>query len=363
MRLGILGGGQLGLMLAEAASLVGVSCTLLDPSGDAPAGRAGELLEGAYDDPGMLATLARTCDVATYEFENVPVAAARRLAELIPTYPPPVALEVAQDRLSEKSMFERLGIATPGFAPVDGIDDLRGAVEALGLPVVLKTRRGGYDGKGQAVLHTDADLDAAWESLGGVPLLAEEHVAFERELSILAVAGADGTAVYPIVENTHVEGILRRSVAPAPDLSELATAQAERAVRGILRELDYRGVIALELFQVGNDVLANEMAPRVHNSGHWTIEGATTSQFENHVRAVVGLPLGSTDMSGTAGMVNCVGSMPDPSAIDAVADAHLHDYGKAPRPGRKLGHVTVTAADRPTLDARLHRLDEAIEPT
>lgn len=358
MRLGIVGGGQLGLMLAEAAAPLGVSCTLLDPSGDAPAGRAGALLQGAYDDPEMLDTLADVCDVATYEFENVPVSAARRLGESVPTFPPPVALEVAQDRLAEKSMFEQLGIATPGFAPVDGPDDLGDAVETLGLPLVLKTRRGGYDGKGQAVLRAEAEIASVWDAMGRVPLLAEQHVAFDRELSILAVAGAHDVGIYPIVENTHAEGILRRSIAPAPGLDATTAAEAEGAVRGILDALDYRGVIALELFQVEDGVLANEMAPRVHNSGHWTIEGAVTSQFENHVRAVLGRDLGTTDALGVTAMVNCIGDMPDPSEVHAVEGAHLHDYGKTPRPGRKLGHVTITAPDRPTLDTRLRQLDE-----
>lgn len=361
MRLGIVGGGQLGLMLAEAAHDLGIACTLLDPSPDAPARRAGDLLVGDYDDPALLDTLANSCDVATYEFENVPVQSARRLARQVPTYPPPPALEVAQDRLAEKTMFTRLGIDSPRFATVDSEEDLRTAAADLGYPFVVKTRRGGYDGKGQEVVRRATDLPGAWQSLGSQPLLAEEHIAFDRELSILAVRGADTTLHYPLVENSHAGGILRLSVAPAPDTTPELSQSAVDAATRILDELSYRGVLAVELFQISDRLLANEMAPRVHNSGHWTIEGAATSQFENHVRAVLGLDLGSTDVSGAAGMVNCLGEIPDVDALATVPTAALHDYGKAPRPLRKVGHVTMTAPDRAELDKQLRQLRDALD--
>ncbi|MEZ5169211.1 MAG: 5-(carboxyamino)imidazole ribonucleotide synthase [Acidimicrobiia bacterium] len=356
MRLGIVGGGQLGLMLAESAHGLGIACTLLDPAPDAPARRAGHLLVGDYDDPVLLDMLADVCDVCTYEFENVPVQSARRLARQVPTYPPPPALEVAQDRLAEKTMFTDLGIDTARYRTVDSEEDLSDAAADLGYPLVLKTRRGGYDGKGQESIRDAAGLPAAWEALGAHPLLAEEHVAFDRELSILAVRGVDDSAFYPLVENTHADGILRLSVAPAPDATLGLTTTAIDAATRILDELGYRGVLAVELFQIGDRLLANEMAPRVHNSGHWTIEGAATSQFENHVRAVVGLELGPTDVPGAAAMVNCLGAVPEADVVATVPGARLHDYGKAPRPLRKVGHVTVTAPDAARLEPLVRRL-------
>ncbi len=357
MRLGIVGGGQLGLMLGEAARALDVGCSFLDPSPDAPARAVGELLVGAYDDEGRLDELAADVDVATYEFENVPGSAARHLATRVPLRPPAAALDVAQDRLREKELFTRLGIASPAFAVVDGRADLAPALDAVGLPAVLKRRSGGYDGKGQAVVRTPEDVDVAWESVTGARVLAETLVPFDRELSVLAVRSIDGaTRTWPLVENAHEGGILRRSIAPAPDVSDATSRAARELVGAILDELDYVGVVAVELFDVGGELLANELAPRVHNSGHWTIEGAATSQFENHVRAVLGWPLGPTEITGTAAMVNCLGAVPDVATVDAVAGAHLHDYGKQPRPLRKLGHVTITAADRATLDDRLAQL-------
>ena len=344
MMVGILGGGQLGRMLALAGHPLGLACRFLDPAPEAPAGAAGELVTAGYEDPAALDRFAAGLAVATYEFENVPTAVARRLADRIPVHPPPAALDVAQDRLAEKRCFAGLGIPVPPFAPVDTRAELDAALGQLGYPAVLKTRRLGYDGKGQRVLRAPGDVESAWRALGGVPLILEGFVAFRRELSVLAVRGRDGaTACYPLVENHHRDGILRVSVAPAPDLPPALQREAEAHAGRLLDALGYVGVLALELFEAGDGLLANELAPRVHNSGHWTIEGAETSQFEQHLRAILGWPLGSTTPRGQSVMVNLIGAVPDPAAVLAVPGAHLHLYGKAPRPGRKLGHVTLRA--------------------
>lgn len=342
MTLGILGGGQLGRMLALAGHPLDIRCIVVDPAADPPAAAVAEHIRAAYDDPIALDRLAATSELVTYEFENVPVDAARRLVEHVTVLPPPAALAAAQDRLIEKSMFQRLGIPTAPFAPVDGEDDLRAGIREIGLPAVLKTRRLGYDGKGQAVLRRSSDVTGAWEGLGRVPLLLERVVPFEQELSILAVRGRDGATVcYPLVENHHRDGILRLSYAPAPAATAAIQARAESYASRVLDELAYVGVLAMELFQLGDELLANEIAPRVHNSGHWTIEAAQTSQFENHLRAVVGLPLGEAAARGHTAMVNLIGTVPAVDAVLGVPGAHLHLYGKEPRPGRKLGHVTV----------------------
>jgi 5-(carboxyamino)imidazole ribonucleotide synthase len=358
----VLGGGQLGRMLALAGIPLDVQFRFLDPVAGAPASAVGDLVVGPLGDEAALTEVARDATVVTYEWEGVPADAARFLARDRPVRPGARSLEVAQDRLTEKETFRRLGIATPAFAPVDTRVDLDTAVEVVGgFPAVLKTRRGGYDGKGQAVLHTAADVDRAWNELGGVPLLLESLVPFERELSVLAVRGGDGElACWPLVENTHAGGILRVSRAPAPALHDALQARGEELAARLLTDLDHVGVLAVELFEVDGELLANEFAPRVHNSGHWTIEGAETSQFENHLRAVLGWPLGSTAARGPSAMVNCIGVMPSRDAVLAVAGAHLHDYGKAPRPGRKLGHVTVVAADDAQLETSLAAVQQLI---
>jgi 5-(carboxyamino)imidazole ribonucleotide synthase len=341
VRVGFLGGGQLARMMALAGIPLGIRSSFLDPASDACAGVAGDLIVDAYDAPAGLDRLAASADVVTFEFESVPAASAERLASRVAVHPPPRALDVAQDRLSEKWLFAQLGIETTGFVAIDSQGDL----DAAARPGVLKTRRLGYDGKGQRVLAGAGDSEGAFDDLGGVPLLLEDLVDFDRELSAIAVRSRDGEVrCYPLVENHHAEGILRVTHAPAPGLTPELQALGERYVTAVLEELEYVGVLALELFQVGAQLLANEMAPRVHNSGHWTIEGAETSQFENHVRAVCGLPLGGIAARGTSTMVNLVGGVPDAAAMLAIDGAHLHQYGKAPRPGRKVGHVTVTGA-------------------
>jgi len=360
VNIGILGGGQLGRMLALAGYPLGHGFVFLDAAPEALTG-LGDHLVAPVDDPRALADLAARVDVVTYEFENVPVAAARTLAARVPVFPPPEALEVSQDRLVEKTLFARLGIPTAPFAAVDSPAALARAVAEVGLPALLKTRRLGYDGKGQVVLETQDQVASAWTALGGTPCIVEGFVRFTRELSVLAVRGRDGAATcYPLAENRHEGGILRRSLAPAPALAPAVGAQAEQFARALLEHLGYVGVLALELFEVDGRLLANEMAPRVHNSGHWTIEGAETSQFENHVRAVTGMPLGSTAPLGCAAMLNLIGCWPEPSTILAVPGAHLHLYGKAPRPGRKTGHVTLRCDDPAILRERVAAVERLI---
>jgi 5-(carboxyamino)imidazole ribonucleotide synthase len=352
-------------MLALAGIPLDVQFRFLDPVEGAPASAVGDLVVGALGDEAVLSEVTHGATVVTYEWEGVPADAARFLiARGLPVRPGARSLEVAQDRLTEKETFHQLHIATPASSAVNTRADLDAAVEAVGgLPAVLKTRRGGYDGKGQARLHSIDDLDAAWSELGGgeVGLILESLVPFDRELSVLAVRGLDGeVACWPLVENHHERGILRVSRAPAPDVSPTTQAEGEALATRLLDDLDHVGVLAVELFDVGGELLANEIAPRVHNSGHWTIEGAVTSQFENHVRAVLGWPLGSTAARGPSAMVNCIGVMPSRDAVLAIPGAHLHDYGKAPRPGRKLGHVTVVAADDVELSTRLDAVTAAV---
>jgi len=350
-KIGVLGAGQLGRMLALAGYPLGLEFRFLDPAPDSPSRHLGEFVNARYDDEAALARFVDGVDLVTFEFENVPAHVLAFLEDHVPTAPGREALATGQDRLAEKTLFRELGIETPPFATVDSRADLEEAVARIGLPAVLKTRRLGYDGKGQFVLRSAADLDEAWKALGGVPLILEGFVAFDRELSIIAVRGRNGeTAFYPLTENHHEGGILRLSLAPAPRLDPALQATAEEYARRVLDRLGYVGVLAIELFQRGGDLLANELAPRVHNSGHWTIEGAETSQFENHLRAICGLPLGQTTPRGYSAMLNLIGTTPNPAKVLAVPNAHLHLYGKAPRPGRKLGHVTVRADNEDELE-------------
>jgi 5-(carboxyamino)imidazole ribonucleotide synthase len=364
MTIGVLGGGQLGRMIALAGYTLGQRFVFLDPGAESSAGHVGNLRVGAYDDEERLSELARKSDVVTYEFENVPVGSARFLNELVPVFPPPNALEVSQDRIDEKQFFTRLGIPTPPFAAVSSRAELDEAVARIGLPVYLKTRRFGYDGKGQMVLRTPADVARAWEALGAASLIVEGLVPFERELSILAVRGKDGdTRFYPLVENEHRASILRLSVPKSEAWTPALQARAEEHAARVLAELKYVGVLAIELFLTKDgQLVANEMAPRVHNSGHWTIEGAETSQFENHVRAILGLPLGSTRMIGHPAMINCIGKLPPKEAVLSVEGAHLHAYGKDAAANRKVGHVTIRAESRDELHAKIAKLRPIVDP-
>lgn len=357
MTIGILGGGQLGYMLALAGYPLDFHFRFLDPSPQAPVGRIATRVTAEYTDFEALEKFAHGLALVTYEFENVPVEAARFLQKLVPVYPPPEALETAQDRRSEKKLFQKLSIPTTEFAAVDSAHDLENAVRKIGLPSVLKTCRLGYDGKGQWVLRTGEDVERARAEIPAAPLMLEKFVNFSRELSILAVRARSGeTAFYPLVENHHRGGILRLSLAPAPLLAEALQREAENAARRVLEALGYVGVLAIELFECDGRLLANEMAPRVHNSGHWSIEGAVTSQFENHLRAVTGLPLGDARTLGHSAMLNLIGELPEPAEILAIPDAHLHVYGKALRQGRKVGHVTLRADSAEQLTQRLRQL-------
>jgi 5-(carboxyamino)imidazole ribonucleotide synthase len=352
--IGLLGGGQLGRMLALAGYPLGLQFRVFEPTPAAPTGQLAPQIVADYADHQALKTFAAGVDVITYEFENVPVAAAHLLNQHVPVLPPPRALEVAQDRLFEKQFFQRLGIGTPVFVAIDSRADLDAAVRQLGTPTVLKTRRMGYDGKGQIVIEQLSQVEHAWQQLGDQSLILEGFVAFRRELSLLAVRAVDGSVrCYPLVENQHSGGILRRSRVPAPNLLVGQQAQAEQFASALLTALDYVGVLAIELFELpSGELLANEIAPRVHNSGHWSIEGAVCSQFENHLRAITGLPLGATALRGVSIMHNLIGEHPDLAALGGVADAHIHLYGKAPRPGRKIGHITLNCASEAELEAR-----------
>lgn len=357
----MLGGGQLGRMLALSGYQLGVQFRFFDPSSGAPVGQIGELVAAGYDDREALTRFLDGVDVVTYEFESIPLAAVRSVAERVQVFPPLVALETAQDRLLEKQLFRELGIPVPDFSPVETLEQLREAASRIGFPVVLKTRRLGYDGKGQIVIRDAASLAGAWERLRGSPLILETYVAFQHEVSIIGARDQRGRKVfYPPVENVHRDGILRTTVVPASHVSDEMRELAIEYCRRIMDRFEYVGVLALELFYVDGTLLANEMAPRVHNSGHWTIEGAETSQFENHLRAVLSLPLGSTATRGRAAMINIIGQIPSREKVLAVAGAHLHLYGKAPTERRKVGHVTLVADSAAVIERGMAVLSQVL---
>ncbi len=364
---GILGGGQLARMLALSGAPLGLRFRVLDTVADACAGQFAPLIVGDYRDKLALAEFASQVDVATFDFENVPAESAQWLSDRVPVFPNPRALSIAQDRLVEKTLFLELGIPVPDFADVADRAALDAAIARIGTPCILKTRRLGYDGKGQFRIKSAGDVDAAWDALGTqaetVGLILEAFVPFERELSVVAVRGRDGAfRTWPLTENWHVDGVLSVSLAPARIDDALAQTALAHA-RALAEALDYVGVFALELFCRDGVLLANELAPRVHNSGHWTIEGSETSQFENHLRAVLGLPLGDTRMVGHACMLNWIGAMPDANAVLREACGHWHDYGKEPRAGRKVGHATLRADTAHELAATLARVGEALGRT
>jgi len=361
---GILGGGQLARMMALSGAPLGLRFLVMDTVSDACAGQFAPLIVGDWRDEAALSEFASRVDVATFDFENVPAESAHWLTEHVSVFPNPRALAVAQDRLAEKTLFRELGIPVPDFADITSREALDAAIAQLGTPCILKTRRLGYDGKGQFRIKTPADAYAAWAALGAqaqtVGLILESFVAFERELSVVAVRGRDGEfCTWPLTENWHVDGVLSASLAPA----HADTAMAETAfahAKKLAEALDYVGVFALELFCRDGELLANELAPRVHNSGHWTIEGSETSQFQNHLRAVLGLPLGDTRMVGLACMLNWIGAMPDANAVLREAGGHWHDYGKESRAGRKVGHATLRADSANDLAATLQRVGASL---
>jgi 5-(carboxyamino)imidazole ribonucleotide synthase len=321
-----IGGGQLGRMLGLAGLPLGLRFRFLDPAADACAGDVGELVVAGYGDAAGLDRLAAGADVVTYEFENVPVEAASRVGAV----PRVAALEHGQDRLREKELFRSLGIETARF----------GGLDETGVPALVKSRRLGYDGKGQRRVEAIEPLSDGE--------LAEALVAFDRELSIIGVRGRDGeTRFWPVAENVHRDGILRVTRAPATDAPQ---DEAEAICTALLDALDYVGVLAVELFDVGGRLLANEFAPRVHNTGHWTIDGAVTSQFENHLRAILGLPLGATEARSPCVMFNLIGSAPPLEELVGLPGARVHLYGKEPRAGRKVGHLTLVDPDDETIE-------------
>ncbi|HEX3848844.1 MAG TPA: 5-(carboxyamino)imidazole ribonucleotide synthase [Steroidobacteraceae bacterium] len=339
-RIGIVGAGQLGRMMALAAYPLGLRCLFLDRSAASPGGQVAPIIEGELEDPALLAKLAAQSEVITFDWENISGRALQPLESSTLIRPPRAALEVSQDRLAEKALFRRLRIPVAPHAAVDSEADLREAIRTVGLPGILKTRRLGYDGKGQHLVRSAADVAAAWAAIGGSPLIYEGFQRFSREVSVIGARAADGGIVfYPLAANTHGGGILHYSIAPY--VNAALERMARTYLKRVMRELEYIGVLTIEFFVVDGRLVANEMAPRVHNSGHWTIEGCVTSQFENHLRAISGLPLGSTRALGHTAMINFLGTMPDRERLLGVEGLAYHDYGKEARPGRKLGHCTI----------------------
>jgi 5-(carboxyamino)imidazole ribonucleotide synthase len=363
MTVGIVGAGQLGRMLALAGYPLGLDFLFLDRSHDTPAGQVAPTLVGNLNDQILLRELAERTEVISFDWENISVEALRAaMRGTRARFAPPLrALAVGQDRLAEKRLFRRLHIPTTRFAAVNSRTALDRAVRLIGLPGLLKTRRMGYDGKGQLVLRRAADLDGAWQQLGTVPLLYEEFIPFDTEVSAIGARGRKGElALYPLSRNYHVDGILRLTLAPwsHPRLERAA----RRYLRAVLEAFGYVGVLTIEFFVHGQRLIANEIAPRVHNSGHWTIEGAATSQFENHLRAILGLPLGATHALGAAAMINLIGEVPTRERLLAEPGLHLHDYGKEPRSGRKVGHCTIVEASATRCAARARRVVRRLYP-
>lgn len=351
LRIGVLGAGQLALMLARASAKVGVEVVCAGSPGDC-ADQAARVCVVDLENAAEVAAFARQVDLVTIESENIDAS----VLEGLTLYPNARAVGTAQDRLVEKRFFAECGIGTAPFAPVGSLEEFEAAMDATGLPAILKTRRMGYDGKGQVRLKTRDEAGAAWEEIGGVPCILEGMVAFEAEVSLIAARGRSGEIVfYPLVRNHHREGILRTSIAPYIDAT--LQAEAERYMTTLLERMEYVGVLAVEFFVVNGGLLANEMAPRVHNSGHWTIEGAATSQFENHLRAIAGMELGSTASEPTV-MLNCIGTMPPLEKTREFAHMVRHDYGKEPRPGRKVGHLTFPVEDTAAVEEWQRRLQD-----
>ncbi|MAD91582.1 MAG: 5-(carboxyamino)imidazole ribonucleotide synthase [Gammaproteobacteria bacterium] len=357
MRIGIIGAGQLGQMLGFAAKKLGIECQYLDPSINPPASNVGKVIQSSFDDPAALLSLSDKCDVITYEFENVPCEALEKIEKITPVYPPLNALKHSQDRLDEKKLFDILKIPLPKYHAIETPKDMEEALNSLGMPMIIKTRRFGYDGKGQFFIKNKNDLDLAWNELGGQPLIAEQFLKFDYEVSCIGTRNLNRDInIYPLSQNIHLDGILRTSKSPLKD-SEL-TGKAATYVNQLLEYLDYVGVLALELFVKDGNLYANEFAPRVHNSGHWSIEGSETSQFENHIRAVSGLPLGSVSSTGYAGMINLIGKISNDTKKLKIGK--FYDYGKMPREGRKLGHITVVSKTQNERDALLEAIGKSI---
>jgi len=363
LRIGILGGGQLGRMLALDGYRLGLAFRVLDPKPRVSASKVCAQITASYDDPAALAELADWSDLVTYEFENVPADSVERVREETPVSPHPRALSTTSDRLREKRFFEDLDIPTADYEPVESPAELREAADRSGRPLIVKSRRMGYDGKGQARLEPGDDAAAIWRDVGALPAIAEAEVDFDRELSIVGVRAHDGSIrTYPLVKNVHRHRVLISTLAPAPETPTDTQQQAETYCRKVLEELEYVGTLALELFDTGDRLLANEYAPRVHNSGHWSIDGAVTSQFANHDRAIAGYRLGDTSAVGHTRMVNILGEWPERSDLLEQPCVNVHDYEKEPRPGRKIGHATVRADSAAEADRLADELRETIRP-
>ncbi|MDF2445114.1 MAG: purK [Moraxellaceae bacterium] len=362
LRIGVLGGGQLGRMMALAGTPLDLAFTFYESTPNCPSAGLGPVFGDAQNSTASLDAFIDSADVFTYEFENIPVAWVERIAARKPLFPGVKSLAVSQNRLNEKQLFARLNIPSARYAEIRSEQDLLRAVEALGLPLVVKTVTMGYDGKGQFLLKDASQVATAWAQLGAqAPLIAEEFIHFKRELSIIAVRGQDGgMACYPLTENVHHRGTLSHSVAPAPFVDDDVQLAAQRYISSIAQDLGHVGALTLEMFETRHGLMANETAPRVHNSGHWTIEGARCSQFENHVRAVAGLPLGATTCDKPTAMINIIGRHPDSHAVLREAGAHLHLYGKDERDGRKLGHITVSSNHHHDLDTLLRRFADLL---
>jgi 5-(carboxyamino)imidazole ribonucleotide synthase len=354
MIIGIIGGGQLARMLALAGIPMGLRFIFLDPAKDACAASLGEHLCYDYDDEYALEQLVERADIVTYEFEHIPENSLAYLEQYVPVHPNKNALKESQDRLIEKNRFQTLGVQTAPFAAVSSKEELLQAVSEIGLPAVLKTRTEGYDGKGQMVLRNDEDVELAWNKLGESSLILEGFVNFEREVSIIAARSVSGEMIfYPLTENNHVSGILHTSYNLTADPMQ---AKAEKIIEKMLDSLNYVGILTIELFQVGDNLIANEMAPRVHNSGHWTIEGAEFSQFENHLRAITDMPLGKTTIRGYSAMLNFVGHLPLAESVTRVSNTHFHSYDKKAKVGRKLGHATIRVNEQEQLAPLMEKL-------
>jgi 5-(carboxyamino)imidazole ribonucleotide synthase len=358
MKFGILGAGQLAQMMAIAGRADNDVFSFLSDDPNSCSAPFGDLIVSSYDDVEAQNRLAQWADVVTYEFENVSGEAVTNIEAQVPVHPSSSALAVSSDRLLEKTLFNSQQVGTADFRAVSSVEELADAFKAMARPCILKTRSEGYDGKGQAVIRSLDDVSEAWKSVQRVPCILEAMVPFDREISVIAARSPSGDIVYyPISENSHREGILRLSVALQNDSMQ---AKAEDMVKRLMEELDYVGVIALELFQVGDQLLANEFAPRVHNTGHWTIEGAETSQFKNHLLAISDMTLGSTAVRTDVAMVNLIGSIPRDALMDAVPTAKLHAYGKSDRANRKVGHITLVREDDQSLSDFKHDLTKLL---
>lgn len=359
MKVGVLGAGQLARMLALSAHPLGIELICMDPTPAPCAASVTKTITADYQDQKALSKFVQGLDVVTVENENIPTETAQFIQQHCCFYPSLQALQVSQDRLLEKNLFNELGIATPPYRAIHSLQDLKNAVAEISLPAVLKTRRFGYDGKGQFLIKTAIQVEEAWKTIGGENLILEQFIAFDREVSIISVRNVQGQILhYPLVENQHNQGILRVSKAPYHD--NLLQKKAKTYAEAILNKFNYVGVLAIEFFHQGENLIANEMAPRVHNTGHWTIEGAVTSQFENHLRAICNFPLGDTRNRGYSMMLNCISTLPKLIDILAIKGAHFHTYEKQARKNRKLGHITLNHEDLSELEQSYHLIQQVV---